>query len=102
MINYIKNGVISGKIAKIIFEEMFVSGNDPEQIIKDKNLQQLSDPKKIATIINQILEENEKFVIEYKNGKEKLFGFFVGQIMKKTSGKASPEMVNNILKEKLK
>lgn len=102
MVRMIDQGVISGKIAKIVFEEMFNSGLSAEQIVKEKGLTQVSDASSIIPIIDQVIAENAEFVNEYKNGKEKLFGFFVGKVMQKSGGKASPSLVNDLLKDKLK
>lgn len=97
----IEDGTISGKIAKSVFEEMFESGENPGKIIQEKGLIQVSDTTTLGPIIDEIIAANPGSVAEYKNGKDKLFGFFVGQVMKKTAGKASPQMVNDLLKEKL-
>jgi len=97
----IEKGAISGKIAKIVFEEMFDSGDTAEKIVKEKGLTQVSDRASIEPIIDEVIAANPDSVEAYKGGKDKLFGFFVGQVMKKTGGKASPSMVNEILKEKL-
>ena len=101
LINLIKDGTISGKIAKSVFEMMIDSDNDPELIVKEKNLKQESDPKELEKLIDKIINENLDKVKEYKSGKEKLFGFFVGQVMKVSSGKANPKLANEILKDKL-
>ena len=101
LINLIKDGTISGKIAKSVFEMMIDSDNDPELIVKEKNLKQESDPKKLEKLIDKIINENLDKVKEYKSGKEKLFGFFVGQVMKVSGGKANPKLANEILKDKL-
>ena len=102
LINLIKDGTISGKIAKSIFELMAKEDQDPEKIIIEKGLKQESDPKELEKIINKVINENQDKVKEYKSGKEKLFGFFVGQAMKVSGGKANPQLVNEILKKKLK
>jgi aspartyl-tRNA(Asn)/glutamyl-tRNA(Gln) amidotransferase subunit B len=101
MVAFIEDGTISGKIAKTVFEEMFDSGNTAEKIISDKGLKQVSDRSSIELIIDEVIANNPESVEAYRGGKEKLFGFFVGQIMKKTDGKASPQIVNEVLKEKL-
>ena len=75
---------------------------DPISIVEEKGLKQQSDPKELEKIIIKVLGNNSDKVSEYKSGKEKLYGFFVGEIMKVSSGKANPKLVNNILKEKLK
>ena len=102
LINLISDGTISGKIAKVILEKTWNTGARPEEIIEKEGLTQISDDKEIEKIIEQILKENSNQVEAYLAGKEKLFGFFVGQVMKLTQGKANPKTVNNILKEKLK
>jgi aspartyl-tRNA(Asn)/glutamyl-tRNA(Gln) amidotransferase subunit B len=102
MLRLIDKGVISGKIAKTVFEEMYRTGMSPEEIIKDKGLTQITDTEELEKIVSLILEKNSDKVSDYKKGKEKLFGFFMGQIMKATSGKANPGIVNKILKEELK
>lgn len=101
LINLIDNGTISGKIAKEIFPEMIENNKEPELIVKEKNLVQISDTDEIEKIIETILSNNENQVKEYLEGKEKVFGFFVGQTMKETKGKANPQLVNKLLKEKL-
>ena len=101
LINLIKNGTISGKIAKTIFELMADGDKDPYKIVEEKGLKQQSDPKELEKIIDKIISENLKNVEAYKSGKNKLFGFFVGQIMKNSGGKANPQLVNEILKKKL-
>ena len=101
LIDLIKNGTISGKIAKSIFEIMAVGDEDPEKIVKEKGLIQESDPKELEKLIDKVISENPDKVKEYKSGKNKLFGFFVGQAMKISNGKANPQLVNEILKKKL-
>ena len=102
LIDSISSGVISGRTAKEVFEIMKESGEEPNKIIDSKGLQQKSDPKELEKIIEKILtEKNDKFE-QYKSGKDKLFGFFVGQVMKISGGKANPQLVNQILKNKLK
>ncbi len=101
LINFIKDGTISGKIAKTIFEIMAEKDEDPEKIINEKSLKQESNPEELEKLINQILNDNQDKVTEYKSGKEKLFGFFVGQAMKVSGGKANPKLLNEILKTKL-
>ena len=94
-------GVISGRIAKEVFEIMFETGEDPETIVEQKGLRQVSDTGAIEAAIDQVLAEQADKVAEYRSGKDKLFGFFVGQVMKKTQGKANPQLVNDLLKTKL-
>lgn len=102
MIALIDNGTISGKIAKTVFAEMWTSGKDPETIVKEKGLTQITDTSAIEKIIDEVLAANPTEVEAYRGGKEKLFGFFVGQAMKATKGQASPDVVNGLLKKKLK
>jgi aspartyl-tRNA(Asn)/glutamyl-tRNA(Gln) amidotransferase subunit B len=94
-------GTISGRIAKEVFEEMFETGQAAAVIVKEKGLEQVSDTGAIDTIIDAVLAQNADKVAEYRSGKDKLFGFFVGQVMKQTQGKANPAMVNDALKQKL-
>ena len=101
LINLIKDGTISGKIAKTVFEIMADSGKDPKKIVEEKGLKQQSDPKQLEKIIDKVISDNPKNVEAYKSGKDKLFGFFVGQVMKQSNGKANPQLVNEILKKKL-
>ena len=102
LIDSISSGVISGRTAKEVFEIMKETGEDPKKIIESKGLQQKSDPKELEGIIDKILSDNKDKVDQYKSGKDKLFGFFVGQVMKVSGGKANPQLVNDILKKKLK
>ena len=101
LINLIKDGTISGKIAKSVFEIMSNGDKDPSIIIEEKGLKQQSDPKELENIIDKVISDNPQNVDAYKAGKDKLFGFFVGQVMKNTGGKANPKLVNEILKKKL-
>jgi len=102
LIDSISTGVISGRTAKEVFEVMKDTGEEPNKIIESKGLQQKSDPKELEGIINKVISENKDKVEQYKSGKDKLFGFFVGQVMKVSGGKANPQLVNDILKIKLK
>ena len=101
LINLIKDGTISGKIAKTVFDLMADGDQNPQKIIEEKDLKQQSDPKELEKLIEKVITDNPEKVKEYKSGKEKLFGFFVGQIMKSSGGKANPQLVNDILKKKL-
>ena len=101
MILMIEKGTISGKIAKTVFAEMAATGDPPEKIVQEKNLVQVTDQGAIEAVIEEVLSENPEQVERYRGGKTKLLGFFVGQVMKKTKGKANPQMVNSILKDKL-
>ena len=102
LIKMISSGKISGKIAKDVFEKMQVGNKDPNQIVEKEGLIQQSDPKELEKIIISVLSKNQEKVTQYKSGKEKLFGFFVGEVMKLSKGKANPQLVNQILKNKLK
>ena len=102
LINRIDDQTISGKIAKTIFEEMCINGASPDEIIESQGLKQISDDGAIEKIIDTVIKDNAAQVEAYLQGKDKLFGFFVGQVMKLTQGKANPKAVNTILKEKLK
>ena len=102
LINLIKDGTISGKIAKSVFEIMATGDKNPVDIVEEKDLKQQSDPKELEKLIDKVINENQDKVNEYKSGKEKLFGFFVGQAMKASGGKANPQLINDILKKKLK
>ena len=101
LINLIKDGTISGKIAKTVFEQMMEGDKDPKKIVEEKGLKQESDPKALEALIDKVIDNNRDKANEYKSGKVKLFGFFVGQVMKVSGGKANPQLVNEILKKKL-
>ncbi|PCJ43201.1 MAG: Asp-tRNA(Asn)/Glu-tRNA(Gln) amidotransferase GatCAB subunit B [Alphaproteobacteria bacterium] len=95
------DGTISGRIAKDVFEIMLETGDNPEKIVEDKGLKQVSDTGAIEVMIDEVLAANQDKVEQYRGGKDKLFGFFVGQVMKKTQGKANPQVVNQLLRPKL-
>ncbi len=101
LLNLIKDGTISGKIAKTVFEHMMEGDKDPKKIVEEKGLKQESDPKALEALIDKVIDDNREKATEYKSGKVKLFGFFVGQVMKVSAGKANPQLVNEILKKKL-
>ncbi len=101
MIGLISDNTISGKIAKDVFAEMYKSGKDAGSIVEEKGLKQVTDTGAIEAIVDEVLAENPDNVAAYKGGKDKLFGFFVGQVMKKSQGKANPAAVNELLKQKL-
>ena len=101
MIKMISDNVISTKIAKTVFEEMYNSGKDAGTVVSEKGLVQVSDTGAIETIIDEVIRANPAQAAEYRSGKEKLFGFFVGQVMKASKGKANPDIVNQLLKKKL-
>ena len=97
----ITSGKISGKIAKDVFEKMQLDDKDPVKIVEKEGLVQESDPKELEKMITNVLTKNQDKVTQYKSGKEKLFGYFVGEVMKDSKGKANPQLVNEILKKKL-
>ncbi len=101
LIKMISSGKISGKIAKTVFEKMQDGDKDPKKIVEKEDLLQQSDPKELEKIIAAVISKNEDKVGQYKSGKEKLFGYFVGEVMKASKGKANPQLVNEILKKKL-
>jgi len=101
MIKLIDDDTISGKIAKTVFEQMVATGQTPEAIVAEQGLSQVSDSGAIDAAIAAVLDANPDKVAEYRSGKDKLFGFFVGQVMKATQGKANPGKVNALLKERL-
>ncbi|MEW6162634.1 MAG: Asp-tRNA(Asn)/Glu-tRNA(Gln) amidotransferase subunit GatB [Nitrospirota bacterium] len=101
MLKLIEKGTISGKIAKTVFEEMYKTGKDAEDIVRDKGLEQISDEAVIDKAIDDVIAMHPKEVERFRAGEEKLIGFFVGQVMKLTKGKANPKMVNELLKKKL-
>ena len=97
----INDGTVSGKIAKDILEEIWNTGDSAEKIIKSKGLEQISDETELELIAQSVLDNNPGQVDAYNSGKDKLFGFFVGQVMKETQGKANPKSINEILKRLL-
>jgi len=101
MIKLIQDGTISGKMAKDISEAMYKTGGTPEEIIKKKGLVQITDGDALAATLSEILAKNPDQVAQYRAGRDKLFGFFVGQAMKATGGKANPQMLNDLLKKML-
>lgn len=101
MIHLIDKGTISGTIAKKVFEKMFETGKDPGTIVKEEGLEVVSDEGALVTVVKKILESNPQSVSDYKSGKDKAFGFLVGQAMKETKGKANPQIINKVLKEEL-
>jgi len=101
LLDLIQEGVISGKIAKTVFEEMFETGKSPKTIVQGRGLIQMTDAVQIQVVIEEVLQNNPDKIAAYKEGKTKLFGYFVGEVMKKTQGKANPKVVNEILKKKL-
>ena len=102
LINLISDGTISGRIAKNVFSEMFETKKNPSKVIDEKGLKQISSSDDLIPMIERVISNNLDKVDEYKNGKEQLFGFFVGQVMKQSGGKANPQLTNDILKKLLK
>lgn len=102
LISSIREGEISGTMAKEVFTEMFISGKSAKDLISKKGIKQISDLGELNKIVERIFKENSKEVERYKNGEKQLFGFFVGQVMKASKGQANPKMVNDILKKELK
>ncbi len=101
MIKLIENGTISSKIAKNIFKDLIEKGGDPEAIVKEKGLMQISDEGELATLVNEILDNNPQSIQDIKDGKDRALGFLVGQAMKVTKGKANPQMINKLLREEI-
>lgn len=101
LIRLMENNTLSGKLAKQVFEIMFETGEDADVIVEREGLKQVTDLSAIEAVIDQVIKDNPSHVTEYRSGKDKLFGFFVGQVMKISGGKLNPQAVNDILKKKL-
>ena len=101
LIDLVADGTLSGRLAKEVFDAMFESGRPPGEIVEERGLQQVSDRSEIEALVDTVVGENADKVEEYRAGKEKLFGFFVGQVMKASQGKANPKVVNDVLRRKL-
>ena len=101
LMDNLKNGTISGKIAKDVLDDMFESGKRASDIINEKGLKQIDDVDAIAKAVDEVIAENPQQVEKYKGGNDRLFGFFVGQTLKKMGGKANPATVNKLVKDKL-
>jgi aspartyl-tRNA(Asn)/glutamyl-tRNA(Gln) amidotransferase subunit B len=101
MLGLIKDGTISGKIAKTVFEDMYKTGKGATEIVKEEGLVQITDESALEKAVDEVLQNHPNEVDAYKGGRDKLFGFFVGQVMKATQGKANPKLVNEILKKRL-
>jgi len=101
LLTLIENNTISGKIAKVVFEKMFATGKDAATIVKEEGLQQVTDTGAIEKVIDEVMAANPDKVAEYRSGKDKLFAFFIGQVMKASGGQANPTAVNELLKKKL-
>lgn len=102
LLNRIKDGTISGKIAKEVFQAMWAGEGSVDAIIEAKGLKQITDSSEIEALVDQVINDNPGQVEQYKSGKDKVFGFFVGQVMKLSKGKANPQQVNQLLKDKLR
>ena len=102
LLNRIEDGTISGKIAKEVFQSMWVGEGSVDEIIEAKGLKQITDSNEIEALVDQVVADNPVQLEQYKSGKDKVFGFFVGQVMKLSKGKANPQQVNELLKAKLK
>ncbi len=102
IISFVKDGIISSKQAKVVFEAVMMEGKDPEIIIEEKNMKQISSPVELTKIINEILDNNPQSIEDYRGGKDRAVGFIVGQVMKSTGGQANPGMTNKLVVELLK
>jgi aspartyl-tRNA(Asn)/glutamyl-tRNA(Gln) amidotransferase subunit B len=101
LLDLISDDTISGRIAKDVFEIMIETGNDPEKIVEEKGLKQITDTGAIETAIDEVIAANPDKVQEIRDGKDRMLGWFVGQVMKSTGGKANPGMVNQMLRDKI-
>lgn len=97
----IDQGTISGKIAKSVFMDMMATGKDAESLVKEKNLVQVSDEGELLSIVREIIEANPVQAADYRAGKTKLMGYFVGQLMQKTKGRANPKLANQLFSQEL-
>lgn len=102
LITLVKEGKINNNTGKKVLRDMFETGKDPKEIVKEQGLIQINDESELEEMIDTVLDENEQSIIDFKNGKDRAVGFLIGQIMKKSRGKANPQVVNKILLEKLK
>ena len=101
LLEMVEKKTISGKIAKTVFQSMIESGKDPDQIVKEQNLNQVSDEVELLAIVREIIEANPQLAEDYRNGKTKIMGFFVGQLMQRTKGKANPNLANELFSREL-
>ncbi len=101
LLKMVDDGTISGKIAKIVFPEMMESGKDPEVVVKEKNLVQVSDQGELLAMVQEIIAANPGQAEDFRGGKTKLMGYFVGQLMQKTKGKANPKIANELFAKEL-
>jgi aspartyl-tRNA(Asn)/glutamyl-tRNA(Gln) amidotransferase subunit B len=102
MLKLVEDGTISGRIAKTVFDEMVATGKDPKVIIKEKGLAQISDTGALEALAREIISANPKEAADYRAGKSKLLGFFVGQLMRRTQGQANPQLANEIFQKLLR
>ena len=102
LVSLIDQNIISGKTAKDIFANMIEKGGNPREIVEKEGLTQITDAKQLEIVIDQIIESNPDSLQKFKSGNERLFGFFVGQVIKQTNGRANAEVVNALLQKKLK
>ena len=101
LIRLVDSGMISGKIAKEVFEAIYETGKDPVVVVRERGLAQVSDEGAIREVIEAVIAANSEQYAKYRGGKAALFGYFVGQVLKATGGKANPRLVNRLLKERL-
>ena len=102
LLNMVNKGEIGNNIGKKVLKEMFETGQSPKDIVRDKGLIQMNDEEEIKDIVNTVITENPQSVADFKNGKNRAIGFLVGQVMKKTKGKANPQIVNKLILEIIK
>ncbi len=101
LLNLVEEGTISGKIAKTVFGDMLASGKDPQLIVKEKNLLQVSDESELLALVREIIEQNPDQAEDFRGGKTKVMGYFIGQLMQKTRGKANPKLANKLFNQEL-
>jgi aspartyl-tRNA(Asn)/glutamyl-tRNA(Gln) amidotransferase subunit B len=101
LLKLVDNGTISLKVARDLFPELYASGQSPEQLVQEKGLTQVSDEGALETIIDEAMAKNPAQLAQYRSGKDQVLGFFVGQVLKASGGKANPGKVNELLKKKL-
>ena len=102
MLKLIDEGVISGKMAKNVFEKMFKTGKDASQIVKESGITQITDENELFEVIDNVIKENSKSVDDFNEGKEKALNFLVGQVMRYTKGRAKPDFVFEAIKQRIK
>ncbi len=101
LLKMVEDGIISGKIAKAVFLDMMEFGHDPKRVVEEKNLIQVSDQGELLAIVKEIIAANPRQAEDFKNGKTKLMGYFVGQLMQRTKGKANPRVANELFAKEL-